>query len=519
MRPEPLKLAGIVTVLFGGVSCLSATAMGAELLAVAAGRIVPFPDALPDAAGDRSDVSNLPVASHDATRDATGDAAWHAMVRVASSAPDALNGARDGALSEASAEQYAISARGASAQAVQLSAQAGVTDAPAAQTDVDADAMPQGAQAALNAPVASVDTQAHRADDDVVAAPSADASIDVNSTARSDVTVVTVMPAVPAVPGASAASIRADAVTERVAVAAVAAVAAEPQAGDSNAETANAADGSAPPALDPAAPPIANDATIPTRATGTVEAATADAAVVHEHDRDPAATPGFALHAAGAANEPQPVPATAAALVMVQPSPVVATTAGRPEPRHEAKHEAQHEAQHEVPRTQRLDASALTLNSSVSVDTAPHSAKDDSGGWSDEKLALVSNDKLDSMRGGFETPSGLMVSFGITREAFVNGTMVSSASVTIPDVAHMTTQQAQMLVAVNSAGLIQNGAGNIVQGALPQLGGTTIQNTLSNQQIQALTTINTTVNSLAIFQGLNIANTLNNALTSAIHPR
>jgi hypothetical protein len=205
--------------------------------------------------------------------------------------------------------------------------------------------------------------------------------------------------------------------------------------------------------------------------------------------------------------------------------------------------------------TQRLQGTALSLNNRVAVDTAAHAltdpaqpptvstsaqnsvdvqtatpgipaahpqtqaGKDDSGGWSSEQVALVSNDKLDTMRGGFEMPSGLIVSFGITREAFVNGTLVSSAAVNIPDIAHMTAQQAQMLVAVNAAGLIQNGAGNVVQGTLPQLGGTTIQNTLSNQQIQALTTISTTVNSLAMFQGLNIANTLNSALTSAIHPR
>jgi hypothetical protein len=56
-------------------------------------------------------------------------------------------------------------------------------------------------------------------------------------------------------------------------------------------------------------------------------------------------------------------------------------------------------------------------------------------------------------------------------------------------------------------------------GAVPSLSGAVIQNSLNNQSIQALTTINTTVNSLSIFKNLNIGATLNSALTSAVRGR
>jgi hypothetical protein len=124
------------------------------------------------------------------------------------------------------------------------------------------------------------------------------------------------------------------------------------------------------------------------------------------------------------------------------------------------------------------------------------------------------------MRGGFDGGSGLVVSFGITREAFVNGNLVTSTSFNIPNIAQMTPQQAQMLANANAGALIQNGLNNTVQpGGLPGVTGAVIQNTLSNQQIQALTTINTTVNSLAAFKSLNLGQTLNSALLSAVRPR
>jgi hypothetical protein len=101
----------------------------------------------------------------------------------------------------------------------------------------------------------------------------------------------------------------------------------------------------------------------------------------------------------------------------------------------------------------------------------------------------------------------------------INGNVVSTTSFNIPDVASITTQQAQALASVSTSGLVQVGQGNTVQpGALSGLGGAVIQNTLNNQQIQELTTINASVNSLSTFKALNIASTLNSALISAVRP-
>ncbi len=102
----------------------------------------------------------------------------------------------------------------------------------------------------------------------------------------------------------------------------------------------------------------------------------------------------------------------------------------------------------------------------------------------------------------------------------VNGNLVTTTSLNIPDIGNITAQQAQALASVNAGSLIQNGPGNVVQpGALPSLSGAVIQNTLSNQNIQALTTINTTVNSLSLFKSFNVGSTLNSALTSAVRGR
>ena len=151
----------------------------------------------------------------------------------------------------------------------------------------------------------------------------------------------------------------------------------------------------------------------------------------------------------------------------------------------------------------------------------PHATNaSDDPHWSYSAPAVLSDARLDTMRGGFDLSSGLKVSFGISRMVVVNGNLVTTTSFNIPDIANITAQQAQTLASVNAGALLQNGPGNVVQtGAVPSLSGAVIQNSLNNQSIQALTTINTTVNSLSIFKNLNIGATLNSALTSAVRGR
>ncbi|MBY4724437.1 MULTISPECIES: hypothetical protein [Burkholderia] len=155
----------------------------------------------------------------------------------------------------------------------------------------------------------------------------------------------------------------------------------------------------------------------------------------------------------------------------------------------------------------------------------PPASEPESGGaprrnWAATGAIALSDTRLDAMRGGFDMPSGLKISFGVSRVAFVDGTLVTTTSFNIPDISHITAQQAQALAAANAGALIQVGAGNAAQpAALPALTGAVIQNTLNNQQIQALTTINTTVNTLATFKNLNVMSTLNHALLGALPGR
>lgn len=135
----------------------------------------------------------------------------------------------------------------------------------------------------------------------------------------------------------------------------------------------------------------------------------------------------------------------------------------------------------------------------------------------------VSEGRLDDMRGGFDVPSaaGLRIAFGIERAVYINGDLVASMSVNIPDVAHITAAQAQQLSnVVNTVNIVQNGPGNAVAADVGAGGAaaaaTVIQNSLNNQTLQAITTINAAVNSLPQFRQLNLANALQGALSNVV---
>jgi len=116
---------------------------------------------------------------------------------------------------------------------------------------------------------------------------------------------------------------------------------------------------------------------------------------------------------------------------------------------------------------------------------------------------------LDAYRGGYEMPSGLLLSFGIERVAFVNGQLVSSLRISIPDIRNITAAQAQDLARLNETQLVQVGAGNVFHGA--GNGGLVIQNTLDGQDIRAQTTVTASVNTLGLFQALNAGDALRDA--------
>jgi hypothetical protein len=112
--------------------------------------------------------------------------------------------------------------------------------------------------------------------------------------------------------------------------------------------------------------------------------------------------------------------------------------------------------------------------------------------------------ELDALRGGFQMPSGLVLSFGIERMAYVNGQLVA------------TQRYDSAGGGAPGALVVQVGQGNRIDGA--PAGGVVIQNTLDNQTIQIGTRIDATVGTLGLFQAINVQDTLQNALKGATGP-
>jgi hypothetical protein len=157
-------------------------------------------------------------------------------------------------------------------------------------------------------------------------------------------------------------------------------------------------------------------------------------------------------------------------------------------------------------------------------------------GWAQtafETRVRVSDAQLDSARGGFDLNS-MVVSIGISHAVFINGEPVITTTLNIPGLSansHVNspatlTQQLgagaktdvptpgapfSPVVILNNNGmsLIQNGPGNTVllQPNLPA-GGSIIQNTLDNQAIRSLTTINARVLSQSAMRGLNMTSSM-----------
>lgn len=170
----------------------------------------------------------------------------------------------------------------------------------------------------------------------------------------------------------------------------------------------------------------------------------------------------------------------------------------------------------------------------------------------------VSEEVLDSMRGGFQRgPDGPFMSFGIERNVFDNGKLVSSTVLKIPDMTRFADRDwnpfsdhssrrpsadqsarrpsaehsnvkpvadhtAMRPVADHSSEtftLIQSGPGNSLPhdvSSLPPFT-TIIQNSLDNRTIQSETVINATVEALTWARSLHLGNALSQANISAVH--
>lgn len=116
-------------------------------------------------------------------------------------------------------------------------------------------------------------------------------------------------------------------------------------------------------------------------------------------------------------------------------------------------------------------------------------------------------DRLEAMRGGFALPSGLVVSFGFERMAWVDGELVASLRIDIPDVARMTPAQARELAQLRQLQVVQVGPGNVFDGAGGGAG-LVLQNTLDGVHIRVSTTIDAGSNTLGLLQAINFSDAL-----------
>lgn len=133
----------------------------------------------------------------------------------------------------------------------------------------------------------------------------------------------------------------------------------------------------------------------------------------------------------------------------------------------------------------------------------------------------VSDRTLDGLRGGFDI-GGLLVSFGITRNIYINGALITQTTLNFGQVSGLSPAQANQLNQQLQAQslVVQNGPGNsIAPEALSGNFATIIQNTLNNQQIIQQTVINATSNALALIKNLNVQATVDEALARAIGAR
>ena len=126
----------------------------------------------------------------------------------------------------------------------------------------------------------------------------------------------------------------------------------------------------------------------------------------------------------------------------------------------------------------------------------------------------VADAQLDRMRGGFDVGGGLMVSLGIQQATYINGQLVTQTAISLTQLNQLTSAQAATLrERLNTLTVVQNGPGNrygaiqspadgsaLVSQIAGAGAGTVIQNSLSGQRIQQLTTIDASSNGMGLLR-------------------
>jgi hypothetical protein len=111
----------------------------------------------------------------------------------------------------------------------------------------------------------------------------------------------------------------------------------------------------------------------------------------------------------------------------------------------------------------------------------------------DQVWTALEDTQLDALRGGFALPDGWLLSFGIERTVRVDGEVMIRSALRIPDLAHITQEQAR---ALSQQAVV-------------------IQNTQSHRHLQATTEISVSANTLRALQGINLNQAFSDALKGA----
>jgi hypothetical protein len=160
-------------------------------------------------------------------------------------------------------------------------------------------------------------------------------------------------------------------------------------------------------------------------------------------------------------------------------------------------------------------ADAATMPAGAARRTQPTSPHNPIG----DQVVALGADRLDDVRGGFTTPEGLKVSFGIERAVYLNGDLVTTTSLNVSELSKISGGRAQVsTTGPESLALVQSGLGNAFQpGTISQTAaGTVIQNTLDNQKIQTITRIDAVVNSSSIIRSMNLQSSMRSAVVDSL---
>ncbi len=147
----------------------------------------------------------------------------------------------------------------------------------------------------------------------------------------------------------------------------------------------------------------------------------------------------------------------------------------------------------------------------------------DAGNVLGQQLAALDTATLDEVRGGFELEgSSLKFSIGIERAVYINGNLVATNVLNLKDLqstAGGTSVAGASPAAASGALVVQNGpaGSNYVAPQVAQNPtATVIQNSLNDQKIQAVTTVNASVNSLQTVRAMSVANAIQYGIVSSL---